>query len=210
MKNQAAWKHNHYWQFVSSSKFLLNLCHQLCQPPLWLSCATGLLGFFATKAAGFNERTCRTVAIETAMKLSKGWFEGLNGVKCHCSMFGNGWYGGVPRPWCNPCLFEPSRQSVYESMESVDVENSLLSCFMDVSLTTRKYQRSMTRRITFWNFHITIVKITIFQQLKLRKSSAFGFLLASLHFGVCSSVGPNGAAWQVVPWPVLVSSNPDI
>ena len=51
---------------------------------------TGLLGFFATKAAGFNERTCRTVAIETAMKLSKGWFEGLNGVKCHGSMFGNG------------------------------------------------------------------------------------------------------------------------
>lgn len=29
--------------------------------------AAGLLGFFATKAAGFNERTCRTVAIETAM-----------------------------------------------------------------------------------------------------------------------------------------------
>ena len=51
MKNQAAWKHNHYWQFVSSSKFLLNLCHQLCQPPLWLSCATGLLGFFRHKSS---------------------------------------------------------------------------------------------------------------------------------------------------------------
>jgi len=43
--------------------------------PLQMACCAlhlfgGLLGFFATKAAGFNERTCRTVAIETAMKSS--------------------------------------------------------------------------------------------------------------------------------------------
>jgi len=43
--------------------------------PLQLACCAlhlfgGLLGFFATKSAGFNERTCRTVAIETAMKSS--------------------------------------------------------------------------------------------------------------------------------------------
>lgn len=30
----------------------------------------GILGFFATKLGGFDERTCRTVAIETAMKSS--------------------------------------------------------------------------------------------------------------------------------------------
>lgn len=43
--------------------------------PLQIACCSlhlfgGLLGFFATKAAGFSERTCRTVAIETAMKSS--------------------------------------------------------------------------------------------------------------------------------------------
>jgi len=43
--------------------------------PLQLACLAlhllgGILGFFATKAAGFDERTCRTVAIETAMKSS--------------------------------------------------------------------------------------------------------------------------------------------
>lgn len=39
----------------------------LSQGSTWMHQAAGLLGFFATKAAGFNERTCRTVAIETAM-----------------------------------------------------------------------------------------------------------------------------------------------
>merc|ERR1712014_438853 len=43
--------------------------------PLQLACMAlhlfgGILGFGATKAAGFDERTCRTVAIETAMKSS--------------------------------------------------------------------------------------------------------------------------------------------
>lgn len=43
--------------------------------PLQLACAAlhlvgGLLGFVATKSSGFDERTCRTVAIETAMKSS--------------------------------------------------------------------------------------------------------------------------------------------
>eukprot|EP00930_Biecheleria_cincta_P079600 TRINITY_DN6749_c0_g3_i1.p1 TRINITY_DN6749_c0_g3~~TRINITY_DN6749_c0_g3_i1.p1 ORF type:complete len:452 (-),score=76.39 TRINITY_DN6749_c0_g3_i1:246-1556(-) len=43
--------------------------------PLQFACMAlhligGILGFGATKAAGFDERTCRTVAIETAMKSS--------------------------------------------------------------------------------------------------------------------------------------------
>mmetsp|Transcript_93696 Transcript_93696/g.242530 ORF Transcript_93696/g.242530 Transcript_93696/m.242530 type:complete len:463 (-) Transcript_93696:49-1437(-) len=43
--------------------------------PLQLACLAlhlfgGILGFFATKAVGYDERTCRTVAIETAMKSS--------------------------------------------------------------------------------------------------------------------------------------------
>eukprot|EP00933_Yihiella_yeosuensis_P013619 TRINITY_DN1252_c0_g1_i1.p1 TRINITY_DN1252_c0_g1~~TRINITY_DN1252_c0_g1_i1.p1 ORF type:complete len:434 (-),score=115.46 TRINITY_DN1252_c0_g1_i1:323-1624(-) len=43
--------------------------------PLQLGCFAlhlfgGILGFGATKAAGYDERTCRTVAIETAMKSS--------------------------------------------------------------------------------------------------------------------------------------------
>jgi len=43
--------------------------------PLQFACMTlhllgGILGFGATKACGFDERTCRTVAIETAMKSS--------------------------------------------------------------------------------------------------------------------------------------------
>lgn len=43
--------------------------------PLQVACLLlhllgGILGFFATKVAGFDERTCRTVAIETAMKSS--------------------------------------------------------------------------------------------------------------------------------------------
>mmetsp|Transcript_50161 Transcript_50161/g.160544 ORF Transcript_50161/g.160544 Transcript_50161/m.160544 type:complete len:450 (+) Transcript_50161:60-1409(+) len=43
--------------------------------PLQLGCLAlhligGILGFFATKATGYDERTCRTVAIETAMKSS--------------------------------------------------------------------------------------------------------------------------------------------
>lgn len=43
--------------------------------PLQFACMAlhlfgGILGFFATKACGYDERTCRTVAIETAMKSS--------------------------------------------------------------------------------------------------------------------------------------------
>ena len=43
--------------------------------PLQLACLAlhlfgGLLGFFATQICGFDERTCRTVAIETSMKSS--------------------------------------------------------------------------------------------------------------------------------------------
>mmetsp|Transcript_65775 Transcript_65775/g.214066 ORF Transcript_65775/g.214066 Transcript_65775/m.214066 type:complete len:438 (+) Transcript_65775:72-1385(+) len=43
--------------------------------PLQLACLTlhllgGILGYFATRAGGNDERTCRTVAIETAMKSS--------------------------------------------------------------------------------------------------------------------------------------------
>ncbi|CAK0820104.1 unnamed protein product [Prorocentrum cordatum] len=43
--------------------------------PLQLACLAlhllgGILGYFATKVANFDERTCRTVAIETAMKSS--------------------------------------------------------------------------------------------------------------------------------------------
>jgi len=43
--------------------------------PLQLACLAlhlfgGILGYFATKAATYDERTCRTVAIETAMKSS--------------------------------------------------------------------------------------------------------------------------------------------
>jgi len=43
--------------------------------PLQLACLAlhligGILGFFATKLTGYDERTCRTVAIETAMKSS--------------------------------------------------------------------------------------------------------------------------------------------
>jgi len=43
--------------------------------PLQLACMAlhlvgGILGFFATKLTGYDERTCRTVAIETAMKSS--------------------------------------------------------------------------------------------------------------------------------------------
>jgi len=43
--------------------------------PLQFACLAlhlfgGILGFFATKAVGYDERTCRTVAIETAMKSS--------------------------------------------------------------------------------------------------------------------------------------------
>ena len=43
--------------------------------PLQLACLAlhlfgGLLGFFATQVCGFDERTCRTVAIETSMKSS--------------------------------------------------------------------------------------------------------------------------------------------
>uniref|UniRef100_A0A7S1RNK8 Uncharacterized protein n=1 Tax=Alexandrium catenella TaxID=2925 RepID=A0A7S1RNK8_ALECA len=43
--------------------------------PLQIGCLAlhlvgGILGFFATKVAGYDERTCRTVAIETAMKSS--------------------------------------------------------------------------------------------------------------------------------------------
>lgn len=43
--------------------------------PLQFACMAlhlfgGILGFFATKAVGYDERTCRTVAIETAMKSS--------------------------------------------------------------------------------------------------------------------------------------------
>ncbi|CAK9056028.1 unnamed protein product [Durusdinium trenchii] len=43
--------------------------------PLQLACAAlhlvgGVLGYFATQMSGFDEKTCRTVAIETAMKSS--------------------------------------------------------------------------------------------------------------------------------------------